>query len=104
MGVTDYCNAIAHQMTNSSVSGLEGDCHSYIDGEINLSTDHRFNVFDWFVTAVVFTFLSSFFSVVHDCALIHFHRQPKMETLHFWSMGTTSWQEEFPITYSLLGK
>ena len=91
----DFCYNIAEQMANQTSSHSEWDCRDLVHG-VNLVEDTRFGVQGRFIRAMVWIGIAVFYSIIHDCALIHYHGKRGLRDFDFWPSRTLA--EDFPAT------
>lgn len=90
-----FCDGIAEEMANQTVSHPEWHCHNLVDNDSNLVT--QFAVMrHTFIALVVSAVIGALFPVLHDWTLIYYQRQDRIQTLVFWPQQSLS--EHFGIS------
>merc|ERR1719244_1342675 len=90
------CGDVAEQMANQTASHPEWDCDNLLNG-VNLISDGGFQgIQSLFAVAVVSMAMTVFYSVVHDFALIYYHRKRELKSLVFWPGNDLS--KDLPLT------
>merc|ERR1719474_499518 len=89
------CGDVAEQMANQTASHPEWDCDNLLNG-VNLISDGGFyGIQSLFAVAVVSMAMAVFYSVVHDFALIYYHRKRELKSLVFWPGNDL--KKDFPL-------